>query len=228
MLYGIRRDPSRCRPRLPMRVYVPSFGHEWFSFHATTGERPANLASVIRSTLSNAGWGPAWIGLPDGAAYRRPGPPRRTRARGRGRRCRRGCARPPSRQAAETSTSRSLASRRIGSCSRAARARGDRRGAASVFKLIPAAPAGARSTARHGESAGTRPPAEVRGDPDMTIADAAAPRLHDQRHRLGSADRRLRGPVRVAPTSSADPSGRRSGDVRGRQSALGVCSSRRG
>jgi proline dehydrogenase len=55
MLYGIRRD---LQARLHaeghrMRIYVP-FGREWFPyFMRRLGERPANIAFVIRSILSD-------------------------------------------------------------------------------------------------------------------------------------------------------------------------------
>jgi proline dehydrogenase len=51
MLYGIRRDlqASLVREGLRVRVYVP-FGREWFPyFMRRLGERPANVAFVIRS-----------------------------------------------------------------------------------------------------------------------------------------------------------------------------------
>jgi len=53
MLYGIRRDlqMSLTRAGLRVRVYVP-FGREWFPyFMRRLGERPANIAFVIRSLL---------------------------------------------------------------------------------------------------------------------------------------------------------------------------------
>lgn len=53
MLYGIRRDlqSSLTREGLRIRVYVP-FGREWFPyFMRRLGERPANIAFVIRSVL---------------------------------------------------------------------------------------------------------------------------------------------------------------------------------
>ena len=53
MLYGIRRDlqASLTREGLRVRVYVP-FGREWFPyFMRRLGERPANIAFVIRSLL---------------------------------------------------------------------------------------------------------------------------------------------------------------------------------
>ena len=54
MLYGIRRDlqNSLQRQGYRVRVYVP-FGREWFPyFMRRLGERPANVAFVIRSVLS--------------------------------------------------------------------------------------------------------------------------------------------------------------------------------
>ena len=53
MLYGIRRDlqMSLTREGMRVRVYVP-FGREWFPyFMRRLGERPANIAFVIRSLL---------------------------------------------------------------------------------------------------------------------------------------------------------------------------------
>jgi proline dehydrogenase len=53
MLYGIRRDlqVSLTREGFRVRVYVP-FGREWFPyFMRRLGERPANVAFVIRSLL---------------------------------------------------------------------------------------------------------------------------------------------------------------------------------
>jgi proline dehydrogenase len=53
MLYGIRRDlqMSLTREGIRVRVYVP-FGREWFPyFMRRLGERPANVAFVIRSLL---------------------------------------------------------------------------------------------------------------------------------------------------------------------------------
>jgi len=53
MLYGIRRDlqMSLTRAGIRVRVYVP-FGREWFPyFMRRLGERPANIAFVIRSLL---------------------------------------------------------------------------------------------------------------------------------------------------------------------------------
>ena len=60
MLYGIRRDlqASLVTRDYRMRVYVP-FGREWFPyFMRRLGERPANLAFVIRSMLSERQLGP--------------------------------------------------------------------------------------------------------------------------------------------------------------------------
>ena len=54
MLYGIRRDlqTSLSREGYRVRVYVP-FGREWFPyFMRRLGERPANVAFVVRSLLS--------------------------------------------------------------------------------------------------------------------------------------------------------------------------------
>jgi proline dehydrogenase len=53
MLYGVRRDLQRslveCDYR--MRVYVP-FGRQWFPyFMRRLGERPANVAFVLKSLL---------------------------------------------------------------------------------------------------------------------------------------------------------------------------------
>ena len=53
MLYGIRRDLQRSLSAAghPFRVYVP-FGREWFPyFMRRLGERPANVAFVVRSLL---------------------------------------------------------------------------------------------------------------------------------------------------------------------------------
>ena len=53
MLYGIRRDlqAELSRAGHPFRVYVP-FGREWFPyFMRRLGERPANIAFVIRSLM---------------------------------------------------------------------------------------------------------------------------------------------------------------------------------
>ena len=54
MLYGIRRDlqASLAAQGHPVRVYVP-FGREWFPyFMRRLGERPANVAFVIRAIFS--------------------------------------------------------------------------------------------------------------------------------------------------------------------------------
>ena len=54
MLYGIRRDlqASLTAEGYRMRIYVP-FGKEWFPyFMRRLGERPANVAFVLRSLLS--------------------------------------------------------------------------------------------------------------------------------------------------------------------------------
>jgi proline dehydrogenase len=54
MLYGIRRDLQRSfrDEGYVMRVYVP-FGHEWFPyFMRRLGERPANVAFVIKSLIA--------------------------------------------------------------------------------------------------------------------------------------------------------------------------------
>ena len=53
MLYGIRRDlqASLAAAGHPVRVYVP-FGREWFPyFMRRLGERPANVAFVVRALL---------------------------------------------------------------------------------------------------------------------------------------------------------------------------------
>ena len=53
MLYGIRRDlqTSLLREGYKVRVYVP-FGREWFPyFMRRLGERPANIAFVVRGVL---------------------------------------------------------------------------------------------------------------------------------------------------------------------------------
>jgi len=54
MLYGIRRDlqSSLVAQGYRVRVYVP-FGQEWFPyFMRRLGERPANVAFILRSLLS--------------------------------------------------------------------------------------------------------------------------------------------------------------------------------
>jgi proline dehydrogenase len=56
MLYGIRRDLQAMlhREGYRMRVYIP-FGREWFPyFMRRLGERPANIAFVIRSVLGES------------------------------------------------------------------------------------------------------------------------------------------------------------------------------
>jgi proline dehydrogenase len=53
MLYGIRRDlqASLVADGYRMRVYIP-FGKEWFPyFMRRLGERPANVAFVLRALL---------------------------------------------------------------------------------------------------------------------------------------------------------------------------------
>jgi proline dehydrogenase len=53
MLYGVRRDlqASLVAEGYRLRVYIP-FGHEWFPyFMRRLGERPANIAFVIRSVM---------------------------------------------------------------------------------------------------------------------------------------------------------------------------------
>ncbi len=57
MLYGVRRDlqTSLVREGYPVRVYVP-FGREWFPyFMRRLGERPANIAFVMRAILGESG-----------------------------------------------------------------------------------------------------------------------------------------------------------------------------
>jgi proline dehydrogenase len=57
MLYGVRRDlqTSLVKEGYPVRVYVP-FGREWFPyFMRRLGERPANIAFVLRAILSESG-----------------------------------------------------------------------------------------------------------------------------------------------------------------------------
>jgi proline dehydrogenase len=56
MLYGIRRDlqATLAKQGYGVRVYVP-FGREWFPyFMRRLGERPANVAFVLRSIVSEA------------------------------------------------------------------------------------------------------------------------------------------------------------------------------
>jgi proline dehydrogenase len=53
MLYGIRRDlqTSLAAEGYPMRIYIP-FGEQWFPyFMRRLGERPANVAFVVRGIL---------------------------------------------------------------------------------------------------------------------------------------------------------------------------------
>jgi proline dehydrogenase len=55
MLYGIRRDlqVALVRAGYRLRVYIP-FGHQWFPyFMRRLGERPANLAFVVRGILAD-------------------------------------------------------------------------------------------------------------------------------------------------------------------------------
>jgi len=57
MLYGIRRDlqTSLVKEGYRVRVYVP-FGREWFPyFMRRLGERPANIAFVVRAILGEGG-----------------------------------------------------------------------------------------------------------------------------------------------------------------------------
>jgi proline dehydrogenase len=57
MLYGVRRDLQRALAAdgYRVRVYVP-FGREWFPyFMRRLGERPANVAFVIRAMLRDRG-----------------------------------------------------------------------------------------------------------------------------------------------------------------------------
>jgi proline dehydrogenase len=57
MLYGIRRDlqTALIRDGYRVRVYIP-YGREWFPyFMRRLGERPANVAFVIRGILSETG-----------------------------------------------------------------------------------------------------------------------------------------------------------------------------
>ena len=53
MLYGIRRDLQRpFATGYRMRVYVP-FGKQWFPyFMRRLGERPANVAFVLRALVT--------------------------------------------------------------------------------------------------------------------------------------------------------------------------------
>jgi proline dehydrogenase len=57
MLYGIRRDLqlSLVKEGYRVRVYVP-FGKQWYPyFMRRLGERPANVAFVLRALLSDRG-----------------------------------------------------------------------------------------------------------------------------------------------------------------------------
>jgi proline dehydrogenase len=57
MLYGVRRDlqSALVRDGYRVRVYIP-FGREWFPyFMRRLGERPANVAFVVRSVLGESG-----------------------------------------------------------------------------------------------------------------------------------------------------------------------------
>jgi proline dehydrogenase len=57
MLYGVRRDlqASLVKAGYRVRVYVP-FGREWFPyFMRRLGERPANVAFVVRAILGETG-----------------------------------------------------------------------------------------------------------------------------------------------------------------------------
>src|SRR3989442_1237211 len=57
MLYGVRRDlqTSLVKEGYPVRVYV-QFGREWFPyFMRRLGERPANIAFVLRAILNESG-----------------------------------------------------------------------------------------------------------------------------------------------------------------------------
>jgi proline dehydrogenase len=57
MLYGIRRDLQLAlvKEGYPVRVYVP-FGRQWYPyFMRRLGERPANVAFVLRGILSDRG-----------------------------------------------------------------------------------------------------------------------------------------------------------------------------
>ena len=54
MLYGIRRDlqTALAANGYGVRVYIP-FGREWFPYYMRRlGERPANVAFVLRGLLS--------------------------------------------------------------------------------------------------------------------------------------------------------------------------------
>ena len=57
MLYGIRRDlqTALVKEGYRVRVYVP-FGKQWYPyFMRRLGERPANVAFVLRGILSDKG-----------------------------------------------------------------------------------------------------------------------------------------------------------------------------
>ena len=57
MLYGIRRDVQTAlvRDGYRVRVYIP-YGREWFPyFMRRLGERPANVAFVVRGILGETG-----------------------------------------------------------------------------------------------------------------------------------------------------------------------------
>ena len=57
MLYGVRRDlqAALVKAGYQVRVYIP-FGREWFPyFMRRLGERPANVAFVIRGIVGEAG-----------------------------------------------------------------------------------------------------------------------------------------------------------------------------
>ena len=57
MLYGIRRDlqTALVKEGYRVRVYVP-FGKQWYPyFMRRLGERPANVAFVLRGLLSDRG-----------------------------------------------------------------------------------------------------------------------------------------------------------------------------
>ena len=57
MLYGVRRDLQAmlAKAGYRVRVYIP-FGREWFPyFMRRLGERPANVAFVIRGILGESG-----------------------------------------------------------------------------------------------------------------------------------------------------------------------------
>jgi proline dehydrogenase len=57
MLYGIRRDlqAALVNEGYRVRVYVP-FGRQWYPyFMRRLGERPANVAFVLRGIMKDAG-----------------------------------------------------------------------------------------------------------------------------------------------------------------------------